>query len=928
MDNLVTISEVRCVKCKNKGVYLRGEKFKINDMEFKTIVTGIKAAISKALDFIKENSFVLVILAIFILFHPFFEKAASTLIVHTFLCQLQKSLLSDVVLFLLSLVVIIRCILLRRKNYYLSSKSVLLSLLSFFVIVYYRVSNLTWDFQPTYLFESVKYVDVIILYFLSNLVISFCYRKKVYSCTSDDGFCFDNPIENLADDTLNRKCFAENLAKKIVNTSSTKSSFAIGITSEWGNGKTSFLNLIKSYLPNENRVIIQFNPWLNNDETSVIMSFFDELSNKLRKYNKELSDDILKYAEILSSIDNNGFTVANKISEIIFNQKNDLLSQFIRINNAINSAGIQIVIFVDDLDRLYEKEVVEILRLIRNSANFSNSVFVVAYDRSYVITAIKKANEHKPNRFLEKIFQLEFTLPVYENKLVVDYLRKQIRLHLTNSDQAEFDELLEEKFTMFDVNIFKYDLIKNLRDVNRLVNSFLVSYEHLKGEIMLLDLLNLEMLRIKYLGVYNLFANDYNSFLTTKEALNGDGKGQSMLLAEVKKGKDDIKEKSILTRHYDNNNGLYDMYFNLTGNKSILEDYLETHFAEVGINETDIEDVLIYVFAVFPSFSIHTQKQTSHLSIRNPVSIGRYFFNTLLNSNLSEVDFSNSRLSSYGEFIGKIKEWVDNGLMYDVALRLERINFYSNKDDFEKVVRAIFYFAALERPHEKGYVGFDGSNLYNKISAINTLSLYQNKQDLKRFIMDVFKSQEPPYDFSSAFIHHVMEKTSNIHSWGFILSIEELVDLKCWQFKQYSSITMTFDKNTIFLYDACKYKLWENKTGSDSYTQVKYLPDNAKAIFIECAERLIESFIKNIIAKSRSFSMDDEPLSFTINNIAKEVWGDWSKFEEFIGSFDDEKVKGLYEFKRLYEKTKADDYKYVEFEFNDIDLTDAILFPN
>jgi len=384
----------------------------------------------------------------------------------------------------------------------------------------------------------------------------------------------------------------------------------------------------------------------------------------------------------------------------------------------------------------------------------------------------------------------------------------------------------------------------------------------------------------------------------------------------------------MLNRHYDNNNGLYDMYFNLTGNKSILEDFLETHFAEVGIHKVDIKDVLIYVFAVFPSFSIYTKIQTTHLSIRNPVSIGRYFFNTLLNSNLSEVDFSNFRLSSYDEFIEKIKEWVANGLMYDVSLRLERINFYSSKDDFEKVVRAIFYFAALERPHEKGFVGFDNNNLYNKISARNALSLYQSKDDLKHFIVAVFKSQEPPFDFSSAFIHHIIEKTSNIHDWGFILSIEELVDLKCWHFKQYSSITTVFDKDTFFLYDACKYKLWENKTGSDSYTQVKYLPDNAKTIFIECAERLIESFIKNIIARSRSFSMDESPLYYAINNIAKEVWGDWSKFEEFIDSFDEENVKGLHEFKQLYEKTKSSDYNYVEFEFKDIDLNDAVLFSN
>lgn len=871
-------------------------------MEFKTIVTGIKTAISKALDFIKENSFVLVILTTFILFHRFFEKAASTLIVDTFLCQLQKSILNDIILLVLSLGIIIKCILLVRKNYYLSSKSVLFSLIFLSVIAYYRVSNVTWDFQPTYLFESIKYVDIIILYFLSNLVISFCYRKKDYLCTPCEGFYYDDPIENLAGDTLNRKRFAEDLAKKIENTANNKSSFAIGITSEWGNGKTSFLNLIKSYLPNENRVVIQFNPWLNNDEKSVIMSFFDELSNKLRKYNKELSDDILKYAEILSSIDNNGFTAANKISEIIFNQKNDLMSQFIRINDAIKSAGIQIVIFIDDLDRLYEKEVIEVLRLIRNSANFSNTVFVVAYDRNYVITAIKKVNEHKPNRFLEKIFQFEFTLPIYENDLIVDCLRKQISPYLTEKDSIEFGNLLELKHSIIERNTFRFDLIKNLRDVNRLVNSFLISYESLKDEIELLDLLNLELLRTKYLGVYDLISNDYNSFLSTSIAKDSNSNDVHYLTLLKIKPKEE-KDSEI----------------------SYLENYLKTHYSQVGILRTDIKNVLTYISAVFPFYDDFSKIKTSYVSIKSPISIDRYFFNKLLNTNLSEIEFSNSRNSSDEEFQNKISEWVDAGLKKEVVIRLEKIKFYSNKTDYERIVRAVFYYASLpDKNNTYRVLGFDSRILTNMLNFNYVKSLYTDKVEFAKFVTDLFQKQISPFQFVSNFMNNIIEDIS-INNWDFVLEKEFVLNQKLSYFKEYTEKAVVFDRYIIRLFYLCGYKEWTEIPSNSTYRSKDILPDEAKEVYKIAARRLIDSFIKNIITKTDDYHRENEDF-YSIQDSAQLVWGTWDEFYVFLNEFDPDKVKGLTEFKLFYDKCKRKEFVYVEFDFKEIDLTDAVLF--
>ncbi len=74
---------------------------------------------------------------------------------------------------------------------------------------------------------------------------------------------------------------------------------------------------------------------------------------------------------------------------------------------------------------------------------------------------------------------------------------------------------------LFDSRLFYSAGIKTIRDVYRLVNSFLISYDLLKREVILSDLLNLELLRIKYLGVYELLANKTDHFLRSKENSSG-----------------------------------------------------------------------------------------------------------------------------------------------------------------------------------------------------------------------------------------------------------------------------------------------------------------------------------------------------------------------------------------------------------------------
>lgn len=81
-----------------------------------------------------------------------------------------------------------------------------------------------------------------------TLYLKWSYREQKYKVQENAGFVFDNPIKYTGNDSIGRAKFAANLADRIKNTSNEESAFAIGVASEWGNGKTSFFNLIEKHL--------------------------------------------------------------------------------------------------------------------------------------------------------------------------------------------------------------------------------------------------------------------------------------------------------------------------------------------------------------------------------------------------------------------------------------------------------------------------------------------------------------------------------------------------------------------------------------------------------------------------------------------------------------------------------------------------------
>lgn len=863
---------------------------------------------SRINEFLKNNLLIIGAFVVYVIFCTFFENYISTKLVTPFFSQVHSSILNDILFLIFLIIVVIRCYLHIKNNYLMSNRLLLTSILFILLIGYYRISSNPWVFTQTYFCVYVKYLDVVLLFFISNIFIRIFHRKKSYLTDEQRGFCFDNPINSANEDSLNRNELAKLLADKITNTTNNFDSFTIGISAEWGHGKTSFLNLIQTALNEEKhkRIIINFNPWLNNDEKSIVFSFFDQLSSELGLYDRKLSKDLTKYAKLLNAIHS---SVITNFTEEFFSlgkhKDNSLKDYYDSINNAIKVSGYQIVIFVDDLDRLYENEILEVLKLIRNSANFANTVFVVAYDRNFLVSALRKVNEYHPDLYLEKIFQFELCLPSFEKNVIAKRLKDLTKIYISDEAGKEeilniIDESISRSYNVFFGNRFNINLLTNLRDVNRFFNSFNISYSSLAGEVCLLDLMNLELLRLKYLGVYNLLAKKHNMFL---ESYTFQANKTFLSLAKTKTKSEKGEDLETIN----------------------LAEYLKKNYLEVGIGHGQIDEAIDYVYCVFPHYNYFSELKEDVLSISYPPSINRYFQYSLLDSNLSEIEFSKARLKSKQEFQESIGKWVKKGLHYDVVKRLENIELFADRDDYEKIIDSIFYYASLLHPEENRSLSFDYKNLYNKLEYEKVKLFYENEDEYKIFLRELLKSQPKPYLFVSNIIKYIFEL--NASSWTFILSKEELLDLKIYFFREYSEGIKKFDENLFLLF---LYSSYEEKKdiGGGYYKTTPMVQEEAREIFISCARRIPDSFLKNIIAKYYASPNESEEkhLYSVLKDTILEVWNSWNNFESFLEELKSESVHGLEEFMRFYELCKNNSYSYIEFEFKDIDLTDAVLF--
>lgn len=252
--------------------------------------------------------------------------------------------------------------------------------------------------------------------------------KQPDTCKESVGFCIDDIDEKTNDEHI-RQPYADLIVKKALNTKQ-KEAFAIGISGGWGAGKTLFLkrienSIIKAQKDDENVFLYKFCPWESTDSKQIITDFFNGLGRMLEPHYSAIKKPIIKYSELLTAVSAPDWVVS--MSKLFDNkQQQTIKQQKGKITECLNKLGRKIFVLIDDIDRLGAQEIFETLKLIRNTADFSQIIYIVTYDKQYITEQLSKADLESSYLYIEKIFPLEIKLqrpePHYQARCLAEII--------------------------------------------------------------------------------------------------------------------------------------------------------------------------------------------------------------------------------------------------------------------------------------------------------------------------------------------------------------------------------------------------------------------------------------------------------------------------------------------------------------------------
>lgn len=97
-----------------------------------------------------------------------------------------------------------------------------------------------------------------------------------------------------------------------------------------------------------------------------------------------------------------------------------------KLDMALKILPKKVVVFLEDFDRLFKEEIIEVFKLIDGNAAFPNLVFLTAYDKAYIVKTIGSNLEDGASLFSDKFFDMEVIVPLRPYQQIFDFLSKHL----------------------------------------------------------------------------------------------------------------------------------------------------------------------------------------------------------------------------------------------------------------------------------------------------------------------------------------------------------------------------------------------------------------------------------------------------------------------------------------------------------------------
>jgi predicted KAP-like P-loop ATPase len=252
----------------------------------------------------------------------------------------------------------------------------------------------------------------------------------------------DAEIRHIGDDRLGRAPFARRVAERI-GAAGNRPSIVYGLAGAWGGGKSSILNMVEELMteePESKWSVVRFTPWAAGDVDALTDDFYRAIAEAMpheteqgktaRRLLLAAAPVVLAAAKaaaigfiesklgkgtLAQAAEAAAEKLADEAGEITVDP-DPFVKRFTRLSSAIEQAGRNILVIVDDIDRLHADELLSVMKAVRLLGRFDHVHYFLSYDEDTVLDVLEESDLAKNDRrrarqYMEKIVQYPFVLP-------------------------------------------------------------------------------------------------------------------------------------------------------------------------------------------------------------------------------------------------------------------------------------------------------------------------------------------------------------------------------------------------------------------------------------------------------------------------------------------------------------------------------------
>lgn len=460
-------------------------------------------------DWMKENESILVAILLLTMCFGIMDKVVSV-INNTLLriTDFERNTWLDCLFLIVTIWLGIRCwvywIKLRKV---VTPRSVSLILFPLILYLFFRFAKSSpyrfvsyWNWEINYL-DGFAFVGIVII------VLFVWQRFKTsgeHKVNAKYEFDSDAPIKGSDKDLFNMGGLVDRIVNYIAFTDVHEAAFSMGLVGEWGDGKTSLMNLVEGAIHKNHKdfIIVHFNPRASKKADFIQEDFLESLKSSLAQLHSGIERTIDKYAVALDAIPgipplvSKGLELLNLQSDKERDLKRDDLKK------AIIDIDRRIVVLVDDLDRLTGEELIEVMKVLDTNGAFPNMVFLTSFDKNYVNTVLHnylKLGNQKRN-YTDKYFTVEIRIPLHPSFRLLNYLVKILKGACEKGFIEKDVDQIEEETRKQAPYIFKR--LHTIRDIKRFANQFLYDYAEIQRDVHFRDYFLLELIKFAHPDEY------------------------------------------------------------------------------------------------------------------------------------------------------------------------------------------------------------------------------------------------------------------------------------------------------------------------------------------------------------------------------------------------------------------------------------------